>query len=232
MSPPLVLLHGALGTGAQCAPLANWLGPHLSEVRALHMPEFEGHGATPSFGRPFRIEHLAENVLAMFDAHGIASADVFGYSMGGYVALWLARHHPSRIRRVMTLATKLRWNAELAAREAAMLDAAKMREKVPRFAAELEARHGAGWSDVVDATREMMRFMGDHAPLGVDDMRAITIPVRLAVGDRDATVSVDECVEGRALLAQGELEVLPATAHPFERVPLPRLGRSVLEFFG
>jgi len=33
-------------------------------------------------------------------------------------------------------------------------------------------------------------------------------------------------------LPRGELEVLPATPHPFERVPLARLAWSIGEFLG
>lgn len=227
MPSDIVLIHGALGAADQCAPLAA----SLAELGPLHLPELEGHGATPGAGRPFRVEHFASNVLAAMDAAGVERAAFFGYSLGGYVALWLARHHPERVRRVMTLATKLRWTPALAEREATMLDAAAIREKVPRFAAQLAARHGEErWTGVVAATREMMHWMGSAPALTPDDLRGVTVPVRLAVGDRDATVSVDECVEARALLPDGELEVLPRTPHPFERVPLPRLGRSVLEF--
>ena len=229
MPVDVFLLHGALGARDQCAPLAESLAP----LGRLHLPELEGHGTTPAAGRPFRVEHFASNVLATMDAAGIESARFFGYSLGGYVALWLARHHPHRVQRVMTLATKLRWTPALAAREAAMLDAGLIREKVPRFAAQLTARHGeVRWEDVVLATREMMHWMGGTPALGMEELRAVGVPVRIAVGDRDATVSVDECVEARALLPNGELEVLPATSHPFERAPLPRLTRSVLEFLG
>ena len=229
MPSDVVLIHGALGARDQCAPLAA----ALAALGPLHLPELEGHGATPSAVRPFRVAHFASNVLDSLDAAGVESAAFFGYSLGGYVALWLARHHPARVRRVMTLATKLRWTPALAEREAAMLDVPVIRENVPRFAAQLAARHGEEpWAEVVDATREMMQWMGSSPALGGDDLRAITVPVRLVVGDRDATVSVDECAEARALLPNGELEVLPATPHPFERVPLPRLARSALEFLG
>jgi hypothetical protein len=32
------------------------------------------------------------------------------------------------------------------------------------------------------------------------------------------------------LLAEGELEVLPRTPHPLEKVPTERLARSIVEF--
>jgi pimeloyl-ACP methyl ester carboxylesterase len=58
----------------------------------------------------------------------------------------------------------------------------------------------------------------------------IAIPVRIAVGDRDATVGVEESAAVVRALAQGELEVLPRTPHPLEKVPVERLARSIVEF--
>jgi pimeloyl-ACP methyl ester carboxylesterase len=135
----LVLLHGALGDATQLAPLATRLG----DGRRVVVIELEGHGATPLRDRPLRIESFADDVIARLDRQGIARADVFGYSMGGYVALYLAATSSARIARVATLATKLAWTPEVAARESAMLDPVVIRTKVPRFAAALEARHTA-----------------------------------------------------------------------------------------
>lgn len=234
MPAPLLLLHGALGTSAQLAPLATALAGALADVpRDVQLPEFAGHGTSPPDANPWRlrIEALGERLVARLDAHGIGAVRAFGYSMGGYVALWLARHHPARVERVMTLGTKLTWQPAPAAREAAMLDVATMRAKVPAFAQRLAAAHTAmGWEALVSATAEMMTWMGEHAPLTEGDLRAIPHPVRLVVGDRDATVSVDECARVRSWLPVGELEVLPRTPHPFERAPLERLAASVRDF--
>jgi pimeloyl-ACP methyl ester carboxylesterase len=223
----IIVLHGALGAADQCAALTTELAPH----GRLHVLELEGHGSTPGAGRPFRIEWFADNVLAAIEARAIPPAAFFGYSMGGYVALWLARHHAERVTRVVTLGTKLRWSPEFSARERLLLDPSTIRGKVPKFAEQMARRHVAmGWEAVVDATSEMMGWMGTNAPLGEADLRSIPHPVRLVVGDRDGTVSIDECVEASRWLPAGELEVLPRTAHPFERVAIPRLARSVTEF--
>ncbi|MBK7855574.1 MAG: hypothetical protein IPJ79_12335 [Bacteroidetes bacterium] len=62
-------------------------------------------------------------------ANNIGAANIFGYSMGGYVALWLARFKPHLVQFVFTLATKLNWNEETSAKENRMLNANKMEEK-------------------------------------------------------------------------------------------------------
>jgi pimeloyl-ACP methyl ester carboxylesterase len=224
----LVVLHGALGDATQLAPLAT----RLSDTRRVTVLELEGHGTTPFRGRPLRIESLASAVVDELDRRDIGQADFFGYSMGGYIALYLAGTAPDRVARVATLATKLAWTPEVAAREAVMLDPATIRAKVPKFAAALEARHtGAGWEALLASTAELMHELGARPRINDDMLAAIEQPVRLGVGDRDATVSVDECVAAARRLPKGELEVHPRTPHPFEKAPLDRVARSLTDFF-
>jgi pimeloyl-ACP methyl ester carboxylesterase len=224
----LILLHGALGDVSQLASLAERLG----NTRRVTRLEFEGHGASRLRDRPLRIESLAADVIERMDEAGIARADLFGYSMGGYVALYLAATAPDRVRRAATLATKLAWTPDVAARECAMLDVATIRSKVPKFAAALEARHtGAGWETLLAATAEMLHDLGSRPRLTNELLGTIGHPIRLAVGDRDATVGIDECAEALRLLKNGELEVHPRTPHPFEKVPLDRVATSLSEFF-
>lgn len=223
----LILLHGALGDATQLAPLAAGLGT----ARRTTMLELEGHGKTPFRGRPLRIETLAESVVEVMNAHGIERADFFGYSMGGYVALQVAATHPDRVERIITLATKFAWTPEIATRETAMLDAATIRAKVPKFAAALEARHsGAGWEALLAQTADLMHALGAHPVLNQDTLASITTPVRIGVGDRDATVTIDESAAAARQLPNGELEVHPRTPHPFEKAPLARIVRSIDEF--
>jgi len=225
----VILLHGALGDAGQLAPLAT----RLARVARVTVVEFEGHGATPLRGRPLRIESFASAVVEEMDRRGIGRANLFGYSMGGYVALFLAATAPERIARVSTLATKLAWTPEVAERECAMLDAATIRSKVPKFAAALEARHtAAGWEALLTHTAELLRELGERPSITDALLASITQPVRIGVGDRDATVTLDESAAAARRLAQGELEVHPRTPHPFEKAPIERIAMSQTEFFG
>ena len=221
----VLLLHGALGASIQFVPLQARLG---GRFRA-HALDFEGHGQAPARGRPFRIEHFAENVVEHLDRERLERAFIFGYSMGGYVALHLARTRPERVAGVLTLGTKLRWSADVAAGEARLLDPNAIRERVPRFAGMLAERHPAGWEAVLERTAELLHELGERPLLGAADFAAISCPVRLAVGDRDTTVSIDECVEAYRMLPRGELEVHPGTPHPWEKVAVERVARALEE---
>jgi pimeloyl-ACP methyl ester carboxylesterase len=151
--------------------------------------------------------------------------------MGGYVALALARQQPDLIHSVMTLGTKFFWDEATAAREAARLDPAVVETKVPQFARELEARHTAsGWQTVVSETAAMLRDLGAHPLLSAEFLAEIQQPVRVVVGDRDATVSVEETTAAWRALPKGQLQVLPATPHPLERVSVALLAESIRAF--
>ncbi|MGE0434967.1 MAG: alpha/beta fold hydrolase [Planctomycetota bacterium] len=229
-SRKILLLHGALYTRHEFAPLIGTLDALGTPAHAIDLP---GHGVDAATDpASFGIEAFASHVLAWLDAHDIAQADIFGYSMGGYVGLWLAHQHPTRVRRVFTLATKLDWTPDGARAEVAKLDADTIAAKVPRFAQTLAARHGDnGWRTLLQRTADMMLALGDHNLLA-DAYAGIACPVRLAVGDRDVMVSLAETADAMRRLPDGEMLVLPRTPHPLEKVPLPRLAAEIRDWLG
>ena len=224
----LVLLHGALGAAAQLAPLLD----RLAVDAPVLAPDLPGHGGRSAEDGPFSMQGFADDLRARLADAGFAHAAVFGYSMGGYVALHLAAVAPDVVRAVGTLGTKLAWTPAAAALETRQLDAATIRAKVPRFAALLADRHGeARWEGLLARTATLLRDLGDDPPVTPASLAAIACPVRLGVGDRDATVTLDETRDAVAALAHGELEVLPGTGHPFERAPLDRVAFGVRELW-
>jgi pimeloyl-ACP methyl ester carboxylesterase len=229
LSDDLVLLHGAIGASSQLELLAEALAPRFT----VHLLDFEGHGGAPARDRPMRVGNMVENVLELMDARKLDRAGFFGYSMGGYVALCLALHHPNHVDRVATLGTKFRWNGETAEREAARLDPTTIRAKVPRFAETLAVRHGraGGWESVLARTAEFLRDLGENPPLTDVTLGQIRQPVRILVGDRDNTVSADESAAVANTLHNGSLTVLAETPHPIEQVGGHELARVLRAFF-
>jgi pimeloyl-ACP methyl ester carboxylesterase len=72
----------------------------LAKNRQLIAVELQGHGHTADIDRPLSIEQMADDVAALLKHLKIDQADVFGYSMGGNVALALAIRAPDRVGRV------------------------------------------------------------------------------------------------------------------------------------
>ncbi|MDF1504439.1 alpha/beta fold hydrolase [Roseisolibacter sp. H3M3-2] len=235
MTAPVYLLHGALGARDTLHPLEVALRPLLVAGTPVRTHEFPGHGATPdpdgAPDAPLDVARLAAGVLDALDRDGADRATLFGYSMGGYVALLLAAQHPARVRAVVTHATKLAWTPEGAAREASRLDPATLRAKVPRFADALAARRAGagGWEPLLARTAAMMHAIAARAAVTPEVLAGVACPARLCVGDRDATVSLEETAAAARALPKGELAVLPNTGHPLEAADPARLAREVAE---
>lgn len=226
--PHLLLLHGALGAASQFAPLL----PRLADHYTLHALDFEGHGAQQGTGQPLSMQRFAANVLAYLDAHAIDQAHCFGYSMGGYVALLVARQAPQRLDRIATLGTKWLWDSSVPQREAARLDPAVIEAKVPAFAQALAERHTAvDWRTVVRQTAALLIGLGETPALTARDWPHISHAVRVMAGDRDTNVGVEESAEVARELPRGELAVLPRVQHPLERVPLALLSALLIDHF-
>lgn len=222
---PLILLHGALGSRTQLGALAEQLAQHY-EVHALNFP---GHGGTP-LPEGFSIPYFARHVQQYCTDKGLTQVSIFGYSMGGYVALHLARQQSALVGRVITLATKFHWDEATAAREAQMLQADTIQQKVPQFAAVLEERHQpSDWKEVLRQTARILEGLGRQNALAPEDFKAITCPCLLMLGDRDKMVTLEETVAVYRQLPHGQLAVLPNTPHPLEGVAADRLAGMILQ---
>ncbi|WP_238847423.1 alpha/beta fold hydrolase [Nocardia arthritidis] len=59
--------------------------------------DWRGTGDSDRPDTPYSTTGFADDVIAVLDDAGIARADVYGTSMGGRVAQWLAVRHPDRV---------------------------------------------------------------------------------------------------------------------------------------
>src|SRR5919202_3627366 len=96
---PLVVLHGAFMT----IELLGKLVPELARSRQVIAVELQGHGHTADIDRPITYENLADDTAALLRHLGIDNADVYGYSLGGGVALQLAIRHPELVRKLVVV---------------------------------------------------------------------------------------------------------------------------------
>lgn len=224
---PVLLLHGAIGSKEQLTTLEKALANSFT----AHSLSFSGHGGSPLIEETFSIHRFASEVISFLDEREIDSINIFGYSMGGYVAMYLAKHHPQRIQKITTLATKFTWNETIAAQEIKMLNPIKIEEKLPDFAAALQKRHAPNdWKIVLEKTAAMLTAIGKDNPLKPTDYSEIDHTVLLMLGDRDKMVTLEETVEVYKNLPKAQLAVLPNTAHPIEMVNADRLAEEIRSF--
>lgn len=95
---PLLLIHGYSASAR-----TNWQAPGWFDALAPHyrliVPDLRGHGLSekPRRSQAYSLQLLAQDVIACMDAESVDRARVFGYSMGGMVALELLLNHADRV---------------------------------------------------------------------------------------------------------------------------------------
>lgn len=99
-SPALLIVHGWGSGRADWDLVLDELG---DDVRVI-VPDLPSHGGSTTAGG-VTIGDLADLVLAVLAAEGIASAVVAGHSMGGAIALESALHRPDLVTRVVGVDT-------------------------------------------------------------------------------------------------------------------------------
>lgn len=197
----------------------------------VHSINFTGHGGQPIPAESFSMKMFAEDVLEYLHSNKIKTINIFGYSMGGYVGMYLSKYSSGKIGKLITLATKFHWSETIAGQEIKMLDAEKIEIKLPAFAQALERRHHPqNWKQVLQKTANMLSDMGKDNTLKPGDYKSINIPVKLMIGDKDKMVTLNETMEVYNSLSYAQLSVLPDTPHPIEGVNMDRLTFEISDF--
>jgi 3-oxoadipate enol-lactonase len=96
-APAVTLLHSLATSGALWAAEAAALSQHYRVLRI----DARGHGGSDVPAAPYAFDDLAADVVAVWDALGIARSAVIGLSMGGMTAFGLALRHPGRVSRIL-----------------------------------------------------------------------------------------------------------------------------------
>ncbi|KFL28685.1 alpha/beta hydrolase [Devosia sp. 17-2-E-8] len=209
---PVLLIHGFGSSG-----IINWV--NTGWVEALNKAGYQaitiddrGHGLSeklydPADYYPALMAADAERLLAHL---GIERAFVIGYSMGARITAFLAVEWPERVKAAvmggmgMGLVTGLSDSREI-----------------------IDGLNADSLADVKHPTGRQFRIFADHSkadrqalaacmvssrqPMDIDDVRRISVPVLVAVGETDDMAgSAQELAD---LLPKGEAFVIPRRNH-------------------
>jgi pimeloyl-ACP methyl ester carboxylesterase len=203
---PLVLLHGGLMTiDLNFGPL---LDP-LAAGRQVIAVELQGHGHTADTRPEMTIEALAGDVIGLLDHLGIGQADIFGFSLGGLVAVEAALAAPSRVGRLIV--------ASANPHRPPGRESTPPGDDLMPTQADFQAMH-----DAYDAAAPDPAHFGESAarttkmvhevPGKASELRSLHAPVLLMFGDRDFS-PLPDVLELLGLLPDAQLAVLPGTTH-------------------
>ena len=96
---PIILIHAWAANLNSSWLNTNWIEA-LTSKRWIIALDLRGHGQS---GKPhdqgeYSFKIMAQDVLNLMDHLNIDKADIFGYSMGATIAIYLLGHHKERIR--------------------------------------------------------------------------------------------------------------------------------------
>lgn len=92
--PPLVFLHGLGRRWQVFLPVI----PALSLRWHIFAPDLRGHGKSGRVSRGYHGTQYSEDIIRFLRERVSRPAIVFGHSLGGMLAMWIACHHPELVR--------------------------------------------------------------------------------------------------------------------------------------
>jgi pimeloyl-ACP methyl ester carboxylesterase len=239
---PLLLIMGLGATLEWWQRLIPVLAPRYRTI----VYDNRGVGRSDVAPGPYSIPAMAEDAAAVMDAAGIASAHVFGASMGGMIAQELALNHPSRVRSLIlgctacggpqsvpaekpvraALAARSTMTREDAAWSMApyIFDASTPRERV---AEDIAVRLAA----TVTNDGYFAQFQGIRAWTGTHDRLAgIRMPTLVMHGETDQLVPPEN---GRIIaraIPHARLVMVPHASHMFFTDQFEASSEAILSF--
>jgi pimeloyl-ACP methyl ester carboxylesterase len=231
--PPLILVHGYLG-GSQI-----WRESldHFASRYDTVAPDLGGFGASAHLESPDRIEHHAEQVVALLDRLGIRQFRLIGHSMGGMIAQHMAATIGERIDRMVLYGTgpyghtRTRFETADMTRQRLLTEgvAATARhiaatwfvagKDAPAYETCVEIGSRASLQGAIAGTHAFARW-DSHAVLG-----SLAMPTLIVWGEKDRSIGWDQCEMLWRGMPRSSLAVCPGCAHNvhFEKPDLFRL---------
>ncbi|HKD98971.1 MAG TPA: alpha/beta hydrolase [Micromonosporaceae bacterium] len=218
----------------------------LAERFRVIVPDTRGSGRSVHPGGPIPAELLADDVVALIAALGLDRPLLCGFSDGGETATLVGIRSPGSVRAIVNHGGYDLFNPDPHAPAIAMtrqmlgggpdatkadpeLSASRIAELRGMFElmrSDHDSAQGAGhWKTVVGQTFD--RITRPHG-YTVDDLRTVTVPALILVGDRDPFCTVEEGVAAYRALPAGELAVLPGTGHLITMAAV----HTMIDFFG
>lgn len=203
---PVLLLHGFM----ESSEIWDDYATVLSKTSRVITPDLPGHGKSGMAGPIHRMDEMALLIYRLLQQLKALPCTLIGHSMGGYVALELASHHPDAIEslclfhshavedsaeaienRNRTIRLVQQDRKGFITRFIPDLFAPENRQK---FAAEIQImqqRASSMTGDSIVAALEGMKIRNNH----YDTLRKIDVPVCFIVGQKDARMDLAKIQE-------------------------------------
>jgi len=234
--PPVVLLHGLLGSGGCWTPLARALEGEFDVV----MPDARGHGGSSAPLHGYRYDDLASDVVGLIRGLSLSRPVLLGHSMGGMTAAVVASRGAGLLRGLVLVdPTFLSPERQREVRDSDVADQHRRALGLQKsdLVAQARSRHPRRSLEIVELQAEarlktqMSAFdvLTPPNPDYRDVVRAIDVPSLLVIGD-DPVVTLETATELRSLNPRVRIAQVADAGHglPFEQPE--RLAEVILSF--
>jgi 3-oxoadipate enol-lactonase len=187
--------------------------------------DLPGHGASPAAPRPFLLEDVADDVVALLDDLGVDTFSFAGVSVSGAIGQAIALRHPDRVDSLVICSSAAHWPDQEQWRDRA--------ERVRRDGVGFMVPSRLGsWFSAAFADREPERakqLLGDLASTDAGSYAAccdairlfdareslgeITAPTLVIVGDQDPATPPRLAIELRDGIPGSRLETIAGGLH-------------------
>ena len=218
------------------AVLDNWDPRVVDGIAAKHpVITFDGPGVGASEGRaPTTVAEMARDAIAFIEALHFAEVDLFGFSMGGFVAQEIVRQRPALVRRIIlagtgpaggegiekvtgvTISDSVR--ATLVRKDPKenlfFTTTANGKAEARRFIQRLKERTDDQDKPISPlAFRRQLKAVHDWGTQKPFDLSGITQPVFVANGDHDRMVPTSNSTDLARRLPNARLRIYPDAGH-------------------
>ncbi|MEU1799552.1 alpha/beta fold hydrolase [Streptomyces sp. NPDC019937] len=236
---PLVLLAGQANNH-------HWWDGIREDFHDTHSTitlDCRGTGASGTPRSGYSTPRFAEDVVAVLDALGIERADVYGTSMGGRIAQWVAARHPERVRRLVLGCTSP-GGPRAVERDASVRRALAQPDPDAARQALLDLMYSPAW---LAGHPGPYRTLGDphmpaHARRGHltasnghdawDALPSIAAPTLILHGDQDRLTPPENVPLLAARIPDARTHLFPGARHAYFEECRDQAGALVREFLG
>jgi pimeloyl-ACP methyl ester carboxylesterase len=229
---PVILLHHLT------AVLDDWDPKVLDGIAAAHhVVIFDNRGVGGSDGQtPVSVADMAEDAIGFIEALGFAQVDLFGFSLGGFVAQVIAQTRPELVRKIVlagtgpaggvgisNIGTILQGAFQKAGAEHKhpknflfFSPSPQSQEAAEAFLRRLEEREADRDTAVSDQTvqAQITAIVNwGQAPNAIDRLRQVRHPVLVANGDEDVMVPTANSIALFDALPNATLSIFPDASH-------------------
>ena len=220
---PLLFIHGfPLNRGAW----SHQVEAFKSRYRVI-VPDLRGFGESGSSKGPVSMDRFAEDIWALAQHLGLGPTILAGHSMGGYVALAIARTYPAMLRGLALVGTKAGMDSAEAA-SARRLTAEKVQQEGTSVVVDAMAPKMLSASDIeghkAASVRACMAPANSEGIIGAllgmagrpdahDVLDKIRVPTLVIAGSDDSIIPPSESEALAKAIPDAQLRIIPRAGH-------------------